>query len=61
MCFYAYIAILFLEMEKKHDTTSSEVNELALWQFKSILKSLEDARGSGTSMVSLYIPAKTQL
>jgi peptide chain release factor subunit 1 len=31
------------------------------WKIKKLIKNLEDARGNGTSMISLIIPPKDQI
>ena len=40
-----------------------ESNELdvEIWKIKKIIKSLSEARGNGTSMISLVIPPKDQV
>ncbi|GJD08314.1 Eukaryotic peptide chain release factor subunit 1 [Galdieria sulphuraria] len=46
-------------------TGSSELTEsdraVAIWKMKKLIKGLEEARGNGTSMISLIIPPKDQL
>ncbi|KAJ1958873.1 translation termination factor eRF1, partial [Dipsacomyces acuminosporus] len=41
---------------------STDVDQqVELWKMKKLIKSLEAARGNGTSMISLILPPKTQL
>jgi peptide chain release factor subunit 1 len=42
------------------DTTAAEKN-VEIWKIKKLIKSLEAARGNGTSMISLIIPPKDQI
>jgi len=42
------------------DETSSDRN-VEIWKIKKLIKSLEMARGNGTSMISLIIPPKDQI
>jgi peptide chain release factor subunit 1 len=46
-------------------TGSTELTEsdraVAIWKMKKLIKGLEEARGNGTSMISLIIPPKDQL
>ena len=35
--------------------------QIEVWKIKKLIKSLEAARGNGTSMISLVIPPKTQI
>lgn len=37
------------------------MSDIELWQKKKLLKTLRDAKGNGTSMISLIIPPKDQL
>ncbi|KAJ1898800.1 translation termination factor eRF1 [Kickxella alabastrina] len=42
--------------------TGNEVDEqVELWKMKKLIKSLEAARGNGTSMISLVLPPKSQI
>ncbi|KAJ1951680.1 translation termination factor eRF1 [Linderina pennispora] len=42
--------------------SANEVDQqVELWKMKKLIKSLEAARGNGTSMISLVLPPKTQL
>ena len=34
---------------------------IQIWKVKKLIKSLENARGAGTSMISLILPPKSQL
>lgn len=40
--------------------TDAEKN-IEIWKVKKLIKSLEAARGNGTSMISLVIPPKGQI
>ena len=40
---------------------SSEEKEIQTWKVKKLIKSLQQARGNGTSMISLIIPPKDQI
>jgi peptide chain release factor subunit 1 len=42
------------------DDTSADRN-VEIWKIKKLIKSLELARGNGTSMISLIIPPKDQI
>ncbi|KCV70762.1 eukaryotic peptide chain release factor subunit 1 [Fonticula alba] len=43
-------------------TPSTEPNkDIEMWKIKKLIKSLQDARGNGTSMISLIIPPKDQI
>lgn len=42
------------------DETSADRN-VEIWKIKKLIKSLEMARGNGTSMISLIIPPKDQI
>ena len=35
--------------------------EIAMWQFKKLLKRLQTAQGNGTSLISIIIPAGGQI
>ena len=35
--------------------------EILIWKTKRLLKSLESARGNGTSMISLILPPRSQI
>lgn len=39
----------------------SNMNEIELWKTKRLLKTLKDARGAGTSMISIILPPKEML
>ncbi|EDV19754.1 uncharacterized protein TRIADDRAFT_33020 [Trichoplax adhaerens] len=43
------------------DTDSSADRNVEIWKIKKLIKSLELARGNGTSMISLIIPPKDQI
>lgn len=43
-----------------HDEENAEKN-IEMWKIKKLIKSLEAARGNGTSMISLIIPPKGQI
>jgi peptide chain release factor subunit 1 len=43
------------------DTQEGEDKNIAQWKVKKLIKSLEAARGNGTSMISLIIPPKDQI
>ena len=36
-------------------------NDVELWKIRKIIKTLSEARGNGTSMISLIIPSKGQI
>merc|ERR1719354_190488 len=38
-----------------------EDQNIKLWKIKKLIKSLESARGNGTSMISLILPPKDQI
>ncbi|ORX74014.1 peptide chain release factor eRF/aRF subunit 1 [Linderina pennispora] len=42
-------------------STNEVDQQVELWKMKKLIKSLEAARGNGTSMISLVLPPKTQL
>merc|ERR1711915_305523 len=42
------------------DESSADRN-VEIWKIKKLIKSLQDARGNGTSMISLIIPPKDQI
>jgi peptide chain release factor subunit 1 len=39
-------------------TGNIENKHIEMWKIKRIIKKLDNSKGNGTSMVSLYIPAK---
>ena len=41
--------------------STSEDNNIAIWKIRRLIKSLDAARGSGTSMISLILPPKSQI
>lgn len=43
------------------DDNNSAENNVEIWKMKRLIRSLEAARGNGTSMISLIIPPKDQL
>lgn len=43
------------------DGESSADRNVEIWKIKKLIKSLEAARGNGTSMISLIIPPKDQI
>lgn len=43
------------------DSQTSEQLEVERWRMKKLLKSLQNARGNGTSMISLILPPKDQI
>mmetsp|Transcript_13002 Transcript_13002/g.15781 ORF Transcript_13002/g.15781 Transcript_13002/m.15781 type:complete len:449 (-) Transcript_13002:232-1578(-) len=43
------------------DTDDKQDKNIQLWKVKKLIKSLEAARGNGTSMISLIIPPKDQI
>lgn len=47
-------------MASQQDETSADRN-VEIWKIKKLIKSLEMARGNGTSMISLIIPPKDQI
>lgn len=47
-------------MAEAADSTSADRN-VEMWKIKKLIKSLEAARGNGTSMISLIIPPKDQI
>ncbi|ORY91148.1 eukaryotic peptide chain release factor subunit 1 [Syncephalastrum racemosum] len=44
-----------------HDQQSAAEQNIEIWKIKRLIKSLEAARGNGTSMISLIIPPKSQI
>ena len=49
-------------MSNEVDETQNETDKLVQqWKIKKLIKSLEAARGAGTSMISLIIPPKDQV
>jgi peptide chain release factor subunit 1 len=38
------------------DEKSQEEKNVEMWKIKKLIKSLEQARGNGTSMISLILP-----
>ncbi|PWN28120.1 putative eukaryotic translational release factor 1 [Jaminaea rosea] len=42
-------------------TPSQEEQNIQIWKVKKLVKSLDNARGAGTSMISLVIPPKSQV
>ncbi|RDD38822.1 Eukaryotic peptide chain release factor subunit 1 [Trichoplax sp. H2] len=48
-------------MASQMDTDSSADRNVEIWKIKKLIKSLELARGNGTSMISLIIPPKDQI
>merc|ERR1719201_1825817 len=55
------------DTKKKHTTMASSAKEegkdknIEMWKIKQLIKSLQAARGNGTSMISLIIPPKDQV
>jgi len=51
------------KVEKKEEAVSTDENDknIEQWKIKKLIKSLEAARGNGTSMISLIIPPKDQI
>ena len=47
-------------IEQRMSETEAEKN-IEIWKVKKLIKSLEMARGNGTSMISLVIPPKGQI
>eukprot|EP00007_Cunea_sp_BSH-02190019_P003921 CAMPEP_0174243974 /NCGR_PEP_ID=MMETSP0417-20130205/33533_1 /TAXON_ID=242541 /ORGANISM="Mayorella sp, Strain BSH-02190019" /LENGTH=434 /DNA_ID=CAMNT_0015323585 /DNA_START=75 /DNA_END=1379 /DNA_ORIENTATION=+ len=43
------------------DSSSDTDQNVELWRIKNLIKRLQDARGNGTSMISLIIPPKDQI
>ncbi len=43
------------------DYKTSDDRNIEMWKIKRLIKSLEAARGNGTSMISLIIPPKDQI
>lgn len=43
------------------NTPSQEEQNIQIWKVKKLVKSLDAARGAGTSMISLIIPPKSQV
>uniref|UniRef100_A0A4W4E606 Eukaryotic peptide chain release factor subunit 1 n=1 Tax=Electrophorus electricus TaxID=8005 RepID=A0A4W4E606_ELEEL len=43
------------------DDPSAADRNVEIWKIKKLIKSLEAARGNGTSMISLIIPPKDQI
>ena len=50
---------LFSYSEKMTEEVSSDKN-VEIWKVKKLIKSLQAARGNGTSMISLIIPPGRQ-
>lgn len=48
-------------MDTTQKTISDDDNDIELWKLKKLVKKLEDARGSGTSMISLILTPNEQL
>jgi len=48
---------------KKEEDNSEEKRErdIEIWKIKKLIKKLEEARGNGTSMISLILPPKSQI
>ena len=44
-----------------NDGETSADRNVEIWKIKKLIKSLEAARGNGTSMISLIIPPKDQI
>ena len=42
-------------------SSSSDDTNIEMWKIKKLIKSLDMARGSGTSMISLILPPKSQI
>ena len=42
-------------------TSTSSDNDIETWKIKKLIKSLDAARGSGTSMISLILPPRSQI
>ena len=42
-------------------TSESSDKNVEMWKIKKLIKSLEAARGNGTSMISLIIPPRDQI
>lgn len=47
--------------EQDLDTHIPSLSLLQIWKIKKLVKSLNNARGAGTSMISLVIPPKSQV
>lgn len=48
-------------MSDKKDGDESQDANIEIWKIKKLIKSLEAARGNGTSMISLILPPKDQI
>jgi peptide chain release factor subunit 1 len=48
-------------MSNQMDQATEAEKNLEIWKIKKLIKSLESARGNGTSMISLIIPPKSQI
>jgi len=48
-------------MSEKHVPTDSQDANVEQWKIKKLIKSLEAARGNGTSMISLIMPPRDQV
>jgi len=46
---------------KKADERSDEEKAIDVWRIKRLIKGLKEARGNGTSMISLIMPPKSQI
>jgi len=44
-----------------HDPTAETDHNVEIWKIKKLIRSLEAARGNGTSMISLILPPKDQV
>lgn len=48
-------------MSSKEGGTDDQDNQVEMWKVKKLIKSLQAARGNGTSMISLVIPPRDQI
>lgn len=46
---------------KKADERSEEEKAIDVWRIKRLIKGLKEARGNGTSMISVIMPPKSQI
>merc|ERR1712195_154976 len=49
-------------MGGQQETSAEEMDkQIEMWKVKKLIKSLQEARGNGTSMISLIVPPKDQI
>jgi peptide chain release factor subunit 1 len=50
-----------IKTQKKVTSDEDTNNSVEVWKIKKLIKNLEDARGNGTSMISLILPPNEQI